>query len=432
MDATPSYFPEFRKKGRRKVVIGYRVSWKELTGRKRKFVKTEQDARDLVESTVRKLALVRSGIHHVTTKLNQREIDCAFEAYQRLAGANFLVIGSAEAGAQLVKAVDWFVRHYQPPKPAPTFTEFIPMFLDSRAKKNQITRDDYKRYLLAFSKAGFADTPINRITSEDIHGYLAALQVGETTRAKHFGALRAFFYEACKKTAKHVAFIGANPAIEVEAPKPSKPRRHIYTVNEVKALIEVSSYLGCLPLVVFRLFTMLRHEEAARFLARSQKEIWEDINLGTHTLRYHEPDHTENPRPITIPKVLVRWLQLFQNHGIEIIDTKNEQDARKAAVPEKFGDGFQNLIRHTAITYRAVESDSVVATATQAGNSEPIIRRHYLGRATKEEAKAFHKLRPEIFNLEAFLANKGSRCPLKDIQALTGKYPGLRALYETN
>jgi len=53
----------------------------------------------------------------------------------------------------------------------------------------------------------------------------------------------------------------------------------------------------------------------------------------------------------------------------------------------------KNVLRHTAITYRVESTGDINSTALWAGTSVTVIREHYLGAATKDEAATFYSVR---------------------------------------
>ncbi len=63
------------------------------------------------------------------------------------------------------------------------------------------------------------------------------------------------------------------------------------------------------------------------------------------------------------------------------------------AVRKKFSLGH-DVLRHTFISMHVAKSRSVGDAALQAGDSEAIIKKHYLNRVSPEEADAFWKITP--------------------------------------
>lgn len=71
----------------------------------------------------------------------------------------------------------------------------------------------------------------------------------------------------------------------------------------------------------------------------------------------------------------------------------NLQHLREKAV-EKF-DLTHDVMRHTFISMFVAKFRSIGEAALQAGNSEAIIRKHYLDLKTTEEAEDFYRIKPK-------------------------------------
>jgi len=69
-------------------------------------------------------------------------------------------------------------------------------------------------------------------------------------------------------------------------------------------------------------------------------------------------------------------------------------DKRVKAIRKEFKLGH-DVLRHTFITFHVAKFKSVGATSLQAGNSEAIVRRHYLKMVAENEAKQFWGIKPE-------------------------------------
>ena len=184
-------------------------------------------------------------------------------------------------------------------------------FKKSRAHRDRRTREDYSSCLKTFVAAGYGHLRIDEVQSKHISEFLDSRPVGQTTKRKYFVALRAFFYLACSKTVFGQKWLETNPVKELPSPAATTPRRVIYTLQEIKDLIQVSAVIGCVPIVILRLFTMLRADEATRFLSTEEivkvgdtervrtRDPWDDIDLPNLVLRYHEPTDDRYSRDIS-------------------------------------------------------------------------------------------------------------------------------------
>jgi hypothetical protein len=96
-------------------------------------------------------------------------------------------------------------------------------------------------------------------------------------------------------------------------------------------------------------------------------------------------------RNVTIQPNLAAWLRAYPLDRFPIIPA-NLQHTR-AAVAKAF-DLSHDIMRHTFISMHVGNFRSMGEAALQAGNSESIIRKHYLDLKTKEEAERFFAIMP--------------------------------------
>jgi hypothetical protein len=96
-------------------------------------------------------------------------------------------------------------------------------------------------------------------------------------------------------------------------------------------------------------------------------------------------------RNVTIQPNLAAWLTAYPLDRFPIIP-KNLQHTR-AAVAKAF-DLSHDIMRHTFISMHVAKYRSMGEAALQAGNSESIIRKHYLDLKTPAEAEQFFGILP--------------------------------------
>jgi len=98
-------------------------------------------------------------------------------------------------------------------------------------------------------------------------------------------------------------------------------------------------------------------------------------------------------RNVTIPANLAAWLTAYPISRFPIFP-KNLQHQR-ARIAEKFGLSH-DIMRHTFISMHVAKHRSMSQAALQAGNSESIIRKHYLDLKTPAEAEQFFGILPTV------------------------------------
>jgi integrase len=101
---------------------------------------------------------------------------------------------------------------------------------------------------------------------------------------------------------------------------------------------------------------------------------------------------TRASRTITIQPNLREWLVRFPN-GTTSQFNKFVGVVRKQC---GLGDRARDVLRHTFISNHVASFGSFADTATESGNTETIIRKHYYARVSKPDAKAFWEICPQI------------------------------------
>jgi hypothetical protein len=100
---------------------------------------------------------------------------------------------------------------------------------------------------------------------------------------------------------------------------------------------------------------------------------------------------TKDVRQIVIQPCLHAWLTRYPIDRYPIIP--NSASNLLAEVRKKFSLGH-DWLRHTFISMHVAKFRSMGDTALQAGNSEAIIKKHYLNLVSPEEADAFWRIVP--------------------------------------
>jgi len=160
---------------------------------------------------------------------------------------------------------------------------------------------------------------------------------------------------------------------------------------------------GCLvPYYALALFAGIRPDwkdgEMGKILPK-------DINLDTNTIHI-EPSVSKNDekRTITIQPNLKKWLLAYPLDEYEILPILNiERSLREV---RKDNELTHDILRHTFISMHVGKFRSVGDAALEAGNSDSIIRKHYLDVISKEEAERFWAIEPSKAPLCFSLADK--------------------------
>jgi integrase len=122
------------------------------------------------------------------------------------------------------------------------------------------------------------------------------------------------------------------------------------------------------------------------------ESAWELIDFQNKVIRIPpEVSKTGEYRTINIQPNLAEWLKPYAKKKALIV---MPIDKRVKAIRKEFALGH-DVLRHTFITFHVAKFKSVGATSLQAGNSEAIVRRHYLKMVADNEAKQFWGIKPD-------------------------------------
>jgi integrase len=115
-----------------------------------------------------------------------------------------------------------------------------------------------------------------------------------------------------------------------------------------------------------------------------------DLEAGVISISA-EVSKVREPRRVTIQPNLAAWLKAYPLEKFPIVVGNFQQ--RRAKFAKKFG-LTHDVLRHTFISMFVAKFRSLGEAAIQAGNSESIIRRHYLDLKSAAEAEKFFGILP--------------------------------------
>jgi hypothetical protein len=101
---------------------------------------------------------------------------------------------------------------------------------------------------------------------------------------------------------------------------------------------------------------------------------------------------TKSVRQITIQPNLAEWLVRYPLSEYPLIPANAQ--SMISAVRKHFALSDDVLRRHTFISMHVAKFKSLAAVALEAGNSETIVRRHYLNLVAEAEAERFWSITP--------------------------------------
>ncbi|MBK1880492.1 tyrosine-type recombinase/integrase [Pelagicoccus mobilis] len=144
------------------------------------------------------------------------------------------------------------------------------------------------------------------------------------------------------------------------------------------------------PYFALCLFAGIRPDPRIGEISRLKAE---HIRLDTGVILIEpEVSKIDEKRSIKIQPNLRLWLEKYPIDEYGLIH--RHMEIHRAAIKEKHNLPH-NVLRHTFISMTVAAFKSVGDAALQAGNSERIIRKHYLDLKTEAEADAFWRITPE-------------------------------------
>jgi integrase family protein with SAM-like domain len=292
----------------------------------------------------------------------------------------------------LTEAVDYFLKNFHAPDFAITVGEASVKF---RGAMEGVIRDrtlvQLKSTIGQFER--FTDNAnLHEITTERVERFLQSLRakdgVSKASRRtwnNYRGDLHQFFQWCSEKPQKYII---ANPAAEIKRFELAQGAVDVLTVEQCQELMDYAvDYKGGKYVRYFALalFAGIRPAGELGKLA-DQPEL---IDLENKVIRITAAvSKVGRPRQVRIRPNLLRWLQRFPgpilagaNHELKII--------RKAL-------GLtHDILRHTFCSAHVMAFGSFADAAIESGNSETIIRTHYLNAIPKSEAKLFWTISPK-------------------------------------
>jgi integrase len=341
---------------------------------------------------------------------NRLEVEAANRGEIRARATRLSAVQLGEAETAMARlgpqslslAVDWFLATYKPPVTAIGLETAVEAFLE--AKKPHIrplALRDYRVTLKAF-QAAFLGRQVHTLATADIQGFLANRGVGKKRLNNLRGDLNAFFV-FCQTAPRE--WTRENPVKPIQKYRIARGIPEVISADTAaKLMAYVEAYTGgprcenepgfLAPYFALCLFAGLRPSvpdgEACKLGLQANPGRFIDQELGVVRIT---PDvaKTNCVRQITIQPNLAEWLVRYPLVRFPIVP----QNAKRwiTAVRVKFGLG-DDVLRHTFISMHVAKLKSLGMAALEAGNSETMIRRHYLNLVSEADADKFWSITP--------------------------------------
>jgi len=365
----------------------------------RRNFKTQEEASAEKAMLEIKVAQIESGRpNEIATFLTLEQVRDAEAAFRRL----------DPAGLSLLFSADFTLANYSKPAREMLLTDAAKEYLALREREHdqhalsyahlRNIQKDMKHLTCAFKGERLA-----QLTSQRLADYCARGAPALKTVATRRGILGTFF-----KFAYQHDWIAANPVDKI--PRTRMPRRRasadtlpVAKVRELMAFVETYRGGELATFYALCLFAgirpCLRNGEIAKLKP-------EHIRLDDGTILITpEVSKVHEKRIITLQPNLAAWLRAYPLENHPIIPSKHIRNTR-AEISKRFA-LTHDVLRHTFISMFVAKFRSLGEAALQAGNSETIIRKHYLDLKGKEEAEQFFGILPKKMDVPAVTTAPG-------------------------
>lgn len=301
-------------------------------------------------------------------------------------------------------AVEWFLANYRPPSVEMTVEAAALAFTADRAGNvSAAVAADYGK-VLGLLKRTFPGRAMHTIKTEEIE----AMMRTRGQAKKSWNNLRCYLhaiFEFCAHNGRR--WVAVNPVKAIRQYDIARGLPQILTATQVRDLFAyLETYAGpprckCRPGYLVPYFALatfagirpsVTNGELRKLhdLADKSRVIDEQIGVIRMT-----PDLTKTNglRQIAIQPNLAAWLKLYPLKDWPLMVENMPDHVARVRKHFKLGN---DVLRHTFVSFHAAMFKSLGGTAMEAGNSEAIIRRHYLNLVSSAEAGLFWSIFPSV------------------------------------
>lgn len=327
-----------------------------------------------------------SGLRTTTTLLSEEQLRAAEAAFQQI-----------EKTHLFPKYIEFALANYREPNKERKISDAVSDYLAVKSREEERgllslrQLRSIKNELKTFSAhKQFAAAAVSQTKVETLASYLDRGTPALKTYNNRRGILSTFF-----KFAYQQDWIGTNPVEKTPYHRINHRRGSATTLTTARAR-ELLAYLetfkagALVPYFAICLFAGIR--PCVRF-GEISKLKQESIRLDTGVIHIEpEVSKVNMKRIVTIQPNLAEWLKSYSLCEYPLLP-KNAVNMRRAVFKE-----FKlthDVLRHTFISMFVAKYRSMGEAALQAGNSESIIRKHYLDLKSKEEAEEYFNILPK-------------------------------------
>jgi integrase len=353
-------------------------------GKGRKFFRTRAEAE--AETLRQKTLLARHGREAVA--LSQREMSDFITARKTL----------AVYAKTINEAIAFYVDHLERVRRCKiTMRELADEVLGAKRKDGLSQRyiDDLRLKFACFSQ-DFGDRLIASITVEEADDWLRGLDCAPKTRADYRTCIGVLFGYAEQRR-----MIDVNPIKYTAKPKLPDTPPEIFTVDELRSLLETASRVASdvLPMLATGAFAGVRDAEIKRL-------DWHEIDLVRgHIEIKGAKAKSAKRRIIPIQPNLAEWLRPYSGMTGRVVQADPRTKLYKVRKAAGLARWPKNALRHSFASYRLAACHDAPRVAAELGHTSPqMLYSTYRELVLPAEAERYWKITPaaEAGNVVAF------------------------------
>jgi integrase len=273
--------------------------------------------------------------------------------------------------AMLSEFLAWRSARIESPTVAEGAAKYLAHLTARKVQETRIVKSDLEKFAAAHP------CKMSEVTVEQVGNYLAGLGVGPRRFNNVRSALVSFFRWA--RTTGLVPDTMTAPERTHLMPLP-KDTVAVYTPKQFRALLAVAPKEWQLGFAIGGL-AGLRTEEIAGLR-------WEDIKLGRKLIEVRaEICKTGKRRLVPIVPSLAKIIRTSEPCAHNMVVPRERIDNAVKRVRKAGGFWVKNGLRHSFGSYRCAAVKSVGQVALEMGNSEAMVRKHYLEMQTLKAAR---------------------------------------------
>ena len=351
----------------------------------RKNFKTRDEAAAEQAMLELKLLNATNGLHTIATALTPDQVREAEAVFHRLAGKS----------RSLGYYVDFALANYREPEKQKTLADAVTDYVAAKEHEfaqYHISKPQVERIRMDLKLLGahFPRATVAELTVAKLVEFLERGRPGMKTHNNRREIISTFLKFCFQR-----GWIAENPTPKVPHFRIRRRRGMAQTISvaQAHALMEHFETFEegrWVPYFALCLFAGIRPGVPNGEITKLQPEA---VNLDASVINVSaEVSKVREPRKVTIQPNLATWLRAYPLDKYPIVVGNFQK--RRLKFAKRFG-LTHDVLRHTFISMFVAKFRSIGEAAIQAGNSESIVRRHYLDMKTTAEADELFAIRPK-------------------------------------